>query len=81
MATDIAKDADVKTMTVNTLAASEDCGEGNSSVIYIDPKKEAAAMAKFDKTVLPVSMIFLILSSLDRNNVSGSPPQTESTHI
>lgn len=42
----------------------------DSSVIYVDPKKEAAALAKFDKTVLPVSVIFLILSSLDRNNVS-----------
>lgn len=70
MASEIAKEFDVKTMAVNTSTATDDCGEGDSSVIYIDPKKEAAALAKFDKTVLPVSMVFLILSSLDRNNVS-----------
>ena len=49
-----------------------DVADGESSVIYIDPKKEAAALAKFDKTVLPVSVIFLILSSLDRNNASSA---------
>ena len=70
MASETAKEVDIKTMALNTATASEDCGEGDSSVIYIDPKNEAAALAKFDKTVLPVSMIFLILSSLDRNNVS-----------
>jgi hypothetical protein len=41
-------------------------------VIEIDPKKEAAARRKFDIYVLPVSVIFLVLSSLDRNNVSVS---------
>ena len=40
------------------------------TVIEIDPKLEAAAMRKFDIFVLPVSVIFLVLSSLDRNNVS-----------
>jgi len=39
------------------------------SVIYIDPAKEAACRRKFDKYVVPVSVIFLVLSTLDRNNV------------
>lgn len=46
------------------------------SVIYIDPAKEAACRRKFDKYVVPVSVIFLVLSTLDRNNVSnGSVPR------
>jgi hypothetical protein len=44
-----------------------------SSDIYIEPEKEAAAQRKFDKYLVPVSLIFIILSSLDRNNVSGAP--------
>lgn len=40
------------------------------SIIHIDPKKEAAVLRKFDKFVLPVSVVFLVLSTLDRNNVS-----------
>jgi hypothetical protein len=43
------------------------------SVIYIDPAKEAACRRKFDKYVVPVSVIFLVLSTLDRNNVSKGP--------
>lgn len=42
----------------------------SSSVIYIDPAKEAACRRKFDIYVVPVSVIFLVLSTLDRNNVS-----------
>jgi hypothetical protein len=41
-----------------------------SSAIYIDPEKEAAARRKFDKFFVPVSLIFIILSTLDRNSVS-----------
>jgi hypothetical protein len=40
------------------------------SIMYIDPEKEAAVLRKFDKFVLPVSVVFLVLSTLDRNNVS-----------
>jgi len=43
---------------------------GTSELIYVDPKKEAACRAKFDRYVVPVSVIFLVLSTLDRNNVS-----------
>jgi small-conductance mechanosensitive channel len=55
--------------------SSAECGEdpiaGTTELIYIDPAKEAAAFRKFDLYVLPVSVIFLVLSSLDRNNVGG----------
>jgi hypothetical protein len=44
--------------------------EGTSEMIYIDPEKEAACRKKFDKYVVPVSVIYLVLSTLDRNNVS-----------
>jgi len=40
-------------------------------VIYIDPAREAACRKKFDTYVVPVSVIFLVLATLDRNNVSG----------
>lgn len=54
--------------------ASEDFRSGTTSTaIYIDPEKEAAARRKFDKYLLPVSVIFLVLSTLDRNNVSKDP--------
>ena len=41
--------------------------------IYVDPEKEKAALRKFDKWLVPVAFIFLVLSSLDRNNVSAFP--------
>jgi len=48
-----------------------DYGSGEAGpVIYIDPAKEAACRKKFDRYVVPVSVIFLVLSTLDRNNVS-----------
>ena len=46
--------------------------EGTQTAIYVDPVKEAAARKKFDMYVVPVSVIFLVLSTLDRNNVSGA---------
>jgi hypothetical protein len=45
---------------------------GTTQAIYIDPEKERAAFRKFDLFVFPVSVIFMVLSSLDRNNVSTS---------
>lgn len=51
----------------------DDCvSEVASSVIYIEPEKEAAVRRKFDKYLVPVSLIFIVLSALDRNNVSGA---------
>jgi len=42
-------------------------------LIYIDPEKEKAAFKKFDRYVVPVSFIFMLLCALDRNNVSKTP--------
>jgi hypothetical protein len=47
----------------------EETSVGSMETIDIDPKRLAAAFRKFDLFVLPVSVIFLVLSSLDRNNV------------
>jgi hypothetical protein len=75
MESQIVMDMDTKTKSpiVEDVKSGIDVSEGSSTAIYIDPSKEAAAMRKFDMTVLPVSVIFLILSSLDRNNVIQSP--------
>ena len=63
---------DMKPTVVDINEPVDSCSEIGqvSSVIYIDPEKEAAARRKFDKYVVPVSVIFLVLSTLDRNNVS-----------
>ena len=63
---------DMKPAVVDINEPVDSCSEIGqvSSVIYIDPEKEAAARRKFDKYVVPVSVIFLVLSTLDRNNVS-----------
>lgn len=58
-----------KIPTDNALSIHSATGE-TGPVIYIDPEREKAAFRKFDKYVLPVSVIFMVLSSLDRNNVS-----------
>jgi hypothetical protein len=66
---------------------SVDYGNGETeSVIYIDPAREAACRKKFDTYVVPVSVIFLVLSTLDRNNVSDYPsysmfPKSESSYL
>ena len=49
---------------------SSDKAPFDSGTIYIDPQKEKAALRKFDKLFLPMAFVFLILSSLDRTNVS-----------
>ncbi|RDW60565.1 hypothetical protein BP6252_11948 [Coleophoma cylindrospora] len=50
-----------------------DYGSGDAGpVIYIDPAREAACRKKFDKYVVPVSVIFLVLSTLDRNNLGNA---------
>lgn len=53
-----------------TAESVDDVDVGTLTTIYIDPAKEAAARRKFDIYVVPVSVIFLVLSTLDRNNVS-----------
>ncbi|KAH8694248.1 high-affinity nicotinic acid transporter-like protein [Talaromyces proteolyticus] len=46
--------------------------EGAGTIIYVDPEKEAAVLRKFDKYLLPVSVVFLVLSTLDRNNLGNA---------
>ncbi len=58
----------------------EETVAGTSELIYVDPEKEAACRAKFDKYVVPVSVIFLVLSTLDRNNVSEAFYYVNSRH-
>ncbi|OAA56732.1 hypothetical protein SPI_07739 [Niveomyces insectorum RCEF 264] len=41
-----------------------------TETFYIDPAKERAALRKFEFWLVPVAFSFLVLSSLDRNNVS-----------
>jgi hypothetical protein len=62
---------DRKRLLGDTETLDYSSGEASSSSgIYIEPAKEAAARRKFDKYLVPVSLIFIVLSSLDRNNVS-----------
>lgn len=59
-----------------SVAAADDHGEGSmTTTIYIDPAREAAVRRKFDIYVVPVSVIYLVMSTLDRNNVSNNNPQ------
>lgn len=63
------KTEDTKTTVIDTEVSIAARSNEASSTIYIDPQKEAAARRKFDKYLVPVSLIFIILSALDRNNV------------
>ncbi|TGO63833.1 hypothetical protein BOTNAR_0095g00310 [Botryotinia narcissicola] len=60
-------DTDFKHQVDGTCAS-----EMTGTILEIDPQKEAAALRKFDKYVLPVSVIFLVLSTLDRNNLGNA---------
>jgi hypothetical protein len=54
----------------NTTPVDVDSDAGGITVILDEePEMEKAAFKKFDRYVLPVSVIFMVLSSLDRNNV------------
>lgn len=59
-----------KPAVIDTSNSVDYSDQAEGSIIYIDPEKEAAVRRKFDKYVVPVSVIFLVLSTLDRNNVS-----------
>ncbi|RAO73117.1 uncharacterized protein BHQ10_009129 [Talaromyces amestolkiae] len=66
-------DAPEKPPVVMTTDSSvEPEAHGTITEIYIGPAKEAAVMRKFDKYVLPVSVVFLVLSTLDRNNLGNA---------
>lgn len=72
---------DKKTAVVDTEIGVDVRSHEISSAIYIDPEKEAAARRKFDKYLVPVSLIFIILSALDRNNVSRVLAPRETLHL
>ncbi len=56
--------------TVVHTSPAEDHGVGTTTTIFIDPAREAAVRRKFDIYVVPISVIYLVMSTLDRNNVS-----------
>jgi hypothetical protein len=58
--------------SMSKVATNEDqaSAEGSFTEIYIDPAREAAVRRKFDIYVVPVSVIYLVMATLDRNNVS-----------
>ncbi|KAF6831054.1 major facilitator superfamily transporter [Colletotrichum plurivorum] len=44
----------------------------DAEAVQIDPIIEKAALRKFDKFLLPVAFLFLLLSSLDRSNIGNA---------
>ncbi len=57
----------------DTTSTAEDQAVGTTTTtIYIDPAREAAVRRKFDLYVVPVSVIYLVMSTLDRNNVRAA---------
>lgn len=56
--------------TVSDSINGEDHAEGTTTILQLDPSREAAVRRKFDIYVVPVSVIYLVMSTLDRNNVS-----------
>jgi hypothetical protein len=66
---DANKEKMVKNAAFDT-STVEDHAVGTTTTIYIDPAREAAVRRKFDIYVVPVSVIYLVMSTLDRNNVS-----------
>jgi hypothetical protein len=62
---------DVTTLETNGSADFE-ASAAEPTDVY-DEKILKSAFKKFDMFVFPVSIIFLVLSSLDRNNVSDIP--------
>ncbi|KAK5125287.1 hypothetical protein LTR85_000963 [Meristemomyces frigidus] len=69
---DIGASTETKRPVVDTKDPVDYSSEVAGPVIYVDPVKEAAARRKFDKYVVPVSVIFLVLSTLDRNNLGNA---------
>ncbi|ERT02406.1 hypothetical protein HMPREF1624_00704 [Sporothrix schenckii ATCC 58251] len=69
MTTD-ATEKDVKTAAAPVTDVQDVASE--LTAIYIDPEREAAALRKFDRWLVPVAFSFLVLSSLDRNNLGNA---------
>ncbi|KAJ5648777.1 high-affinity nicotinic acid transporter-like protein [Penicillium lividum] len=66
------KDEMTKVPAVDAKASYDHNSEVVGDMMYIDPQKEAAALRKFDIYLLPVSVVFLVLSALDRNNLGNA---------
>ncbi|KAF2015363.1 MFS general substrate transporter [Aaosphaeria arxii CBS 175.79] len=58
--------------TNTSVHSSPDERSSPTELIYVDPEKEKAALRKFDKWLVPVAFVFLVLSSLDRNNIGNA---------
>jgi hypothetical protein len=58
-----------KNTVIDSTLSIDDHDVGTATTLYIDPAREAAVRRKFDIYVVPVSVIYLVLSTLDRNNV------------
>ncbi|EGP91125.1 uncharacterized protein MYCGRDRAFT_89155 [Zymoseptoria tritici IPO323] len=64
---------ELKKSPVEETSTSIDYGVSEAGpVIYIDPAKEAACRKKFDTYLVPISVIYLVLSTLDRNNIGNA---------
>jgi hypothetical protein len=63
--------------TITDTNSVDDRDVGTTTNIYIDPAREAAVRRKFDIYVVPVSVIYLVLSTLDRNNVWIRSPKRQ----
>lgn len=71
--------SDIKLKDVTTVSAEpseppsyDDGTATTSNDIYVDPELEKSCLKKFDKWLLPVAFAFLVLNSLDRNNVNDA---------
>ncbi|CAG9996346.1 unnamed protein product, partial [Clonostachys byssicola] len=51
---------------------SNEAVTSSEDIIYISPERERAALRKFDRWLVPVAFIFMVLSSLDRNNIGNA---------
>lgn len=78
----ISPDANHHTMEENKTTAMLDAKEIDDSckaaspepiIIYADSDVEKAALRKFDKVLITMAFVFLLLSSLDRSNVRLGP--------
>ena len=76
MAADSNMDATLETKDKHIICEADDTLDhaiGTATTICIDPAREAAVRRKFDIYVVPVSVIYLVMSTLDRNNASHFP--------
>ncbi|ORX93791.1 hypothetical protein BCR34DRAFT_629300 [Clohesyomyces aquaticus] len=64
---------ETKKPIVEDVGSSVDYGSGEAGpIIYIDPAREVACRKKLDIYFVPFSVIFLVLSILDGNNLGNS---------